>query len=155
VPRWLVAIRPGLSSGVRVHDERPRLLSDYENERRRLLADAGTIVGRLRAADWRKDAEPLKAHVFAVALNLVRAKMEPLIISIVEAVTKHKANGDEHPADKDVFVVELGGGNDAAAGVATPTFINFPISTAAIAPLDQQMRERAGEGMLGENDMRQ
>jgi len=59
------------------------------------------------------------------------------------------------PADKDVFVVELGGGNDAAAGVATPTFINFPISTAAIAPLEQQMRERAGEGMLGENDMRQ
>jgi hypothetical protein len=130
-----------------------RLISDYENERERLLADAATVVGRVRASDWRATADPLKAHVFAVALQLVRAKIEPLITGIVEAVAKHRAMGEELPSDRDVFVVELGGGNDAAAGVATPTFINFPISTAAIEPLEQTMRRRAGEGTLADHDM--
>ncbi len=130
-----------------------RLISDYENERERLLADAATVVGRVRASDWRATADPLKAHVFAVALQLVRAKIEPLITGIVEAVAKHRAMGEELPSDRDVFVVELGGGNDAAAGVATPTFINFPISTAAIEPLEQTMRRRAGEGTLADQDM--
>lgn len=117
------------------------------------MAEAETVVGRLRATNWQQDADPLKAHVFALALHLVKAKVEPLITSILDAVRKHKT--DEVPRqDQDVFVVELGGANSAASGVATPTFMNFPIDTTAISRLEDGVQAKAAEGSLTEPVMR-
>jgi hypothetical protein len=130
-----------------------RLMTQFDGERARLVAEAQTAVGRLSSTDWLVDADPLRAHVFALALSRVRSKAQPLIEVVLDVVQKHRTSG-RPPFPTEVFVLELGVGNDAANGVATPTFVNFPVDTTRIAELEPGVRARAGTDSLTEADLR-
>ncbi len=137
-----------------VRETSARLITDYDTERARLVADAEAVVGRLSSTDWLVAADPLRAHVFAVALHRVRSTLQPLITMVLATIQKHRTTDPRPSFTTEVFVLELGPGNEAASGLATPTFINFPVDTGEIGKLEHDVRVRAAAGSLTEVDIR-
>jgi hypothetical protein len=100
-----------------------RLIREYDTERTRLVTDAQSADGRLSSTDWLVDADPLCAHMFALALHRVRSKVQPLIDSVLDVVKKHHTTSSQPRfATDEVFVLELRVANaDEAAEGWPPT----------------------------------
>jgi hypothetical protein len=112
------------------------------------------LVGRLRpTTGWTKNADPLDAHIFALALHMVRSTAEPIITAILDVVQKHQTSEDFPSRESRALVVELGGTNAAASGVAVPTYVNFPIDSAWISRNERDVRRRAADKSLTDRDI--
>jgi len=120
------------------------MLDVYDTERERLITRAEAVVGRISAIDWAKKADPLLAHVFALALERVRSKNQGLIATVLNVVSKHSTYQTKAPLVGEVFVLELsvGSAGQPAGGTAQPTYVQFPVKTKAIAPVETAVRAK-------------